>query len=129
MGIAPLVIGIFFFGSVQLISVGILGEYIGSIHTHVQKRPLVVERERVNFEHEPGLPATEPMREASRTRCMDNAPKAEARNAARNLILQWILPADARGGAALLRPARRRLVARVDRHRGRALGIPRSRAR
>jgi glycosyltransferase involved in cell wall biosynthesis len=67
VGIAPLVIGIFFFGSVQLISVGILGEYIGSIHTHVQKRPLVVERERVNFEHEPGLPTTEPIREASRT--------------------------------------------------------------
>jgi hypothetical protein len=56
VGVAPLVIGIFFFGSVQLISVGIIGEYIGSIHTHVQKRPLVVERERVNFEYEPGLP-------------------------------------------------------------------------
>ena len=54
---APLVIGIFFFGSIQLISVGILGEYIGSIHTQVQKRPLVVERERVNFEFEPGPPA------------------------------------------------------------------------
>jgi len=59
VGIAPLVIGIFFFGSVQLISVGILGEYIGSIHTRVYKRPLVVERERVNFEYEPGLPAAE----------------------------------------------------------------------
>jgi glycosyltransferase involved in cell wall biosynthesis len=59
VGIAPLVIGIFFFSSVQLISVGILGEYIGSIHTHVQKRPLVVERERVNFEYEPGLPRIE----------------------------------------------------------------------
>jgi len=59
VGIAPLVIGIFFFGSVQLISVGILGEYIGAIHTHVQKRPLVIERERVNFEYEPGLPKTE----------------------------------------------------------------------
>jgi glycosyltransferase involved in cell wall biosynthesis len=59
VGMAPLVIGIFFFSSVQLISVGILGEYIGSIHTHIQKRPLVVERERVNFEHEPGLPKTE----------------------------------------------------------------------
>src|SRR6202050_4146424 len=54
IGMAPLVIGIFFFSSIQLISVGILGEYIGSIHTHVQKRPLVVERERVNFEYEPG---------------------------------------------------------------------------
>jgi glycosyltransferase involved in cell wall biosynthesis len=59
VGIAPLVIGIFFFSSVQLISMGILGEYIGAIHTQVQKRPLVVERERVNFEHEPGLPKTE----------------------------------------------------------------------
>jgi glycosyltransferase involved in cell wall biosynthesis len=61
VGIAPLVIGIFFFSSVQLISVGILGEYIGSIHTYVQKRPLVVERERVNFEYEPGLPKSEPV--------------------------------------------------------------------
>jgi glycosyltransferase involved in cell wall biosynthesis len=56
VGMAPVVIGIFFFGSVQLISVGIIGEYIGSIHTYVQKRPLVIERERVNFEYEPGLP-------------------------------------------------------------------------
>jgi glycosyltransferase involved in cell wall biosynthesis len=61
VGVAPLVIGIFFFGSVQLISVGIIGEYIGSIHTHVQKRPLVVERERVNFEYEPGLPFAGPV--------------------------------------------------------------------
>ncbi|MGP8247456.1 MAG: glycosyltransferase family 2 protein [Bryobacteraceae bacterium] len=56
VGVAPLVIGIFFFSSVQLISVGILGEYIGAIHTQVQKRPLVVERERINFEREPGMP-------------------------------------------------------------------------
>jgi len=55
-GMAPLVIGIFFFSSVQLISVGILGEYIGSIQTQVQRRPLVVERERVNFDCPPGLP-------------------------------------------------------------------------
>jgi polyisoprenyl-phosphate glycosyltransferase len=56
VGVAPLVIGIFFFASVQLISVGILGEYVASIHTQVQKRPLVIEQERVNFDHEPGLP-------------------------------------------------------------------------
>jgi glycosyltransferase involved in cell wall biosynthesis len=55
VGIAPLVIGIFFFSSVQLISVGLLGEYVGSIHTQVHKRPYVVERERVNFQYEPGL--------------------------------------------------------------------------
>jgi len=36
--------------------VGILGEYIGAIHTQVQRRPLVVERERINFDREPGLP-------------------------------------------------------------------------
>ena len=58
-GTAPLVIGIFFFGSVQLIAIGILGEYIGAIHTQVQKRPLVIERERINFEYEPGLPKAE----------------------------------------------------------------------
>jgi polyisoprenyl-phosphate glycosyltransferase len=56
VGIAPLVIGIFFFGSVQLMSMGILGEYIGAVHTQVMRRPLVIERERVNFEHEPGMP-------------------------------------------------------------------------
>jgi len=55
VGVAPLVIGIFFFSSIQLISVGIIGEYIGAIHTQVHKRPLVVERERLNFEYEPGV--------------------------------------------------------------------------
>ena len=49
---APLVIGLFFLGSVQLLSMGILGEYIGSVHTQVQKRPYVVEKERINFENE-----------------------------------------------------------------------------
>ena len=50
VGIAPLVIGIFFFGAVQLFFTGILGEYIGAIHTQVLKRPLVVEKERINFD-------------------------------------------------------------------------------
>lgn len=56
VGIAPLVIGLFFLGSVQLLSMGILGEYIGSIQTHVRKRPHVIERERINFEFPPGAP-------------------------------------------------------------------------
>jgi glycosyltransferase involved in cell wall biosynthesis len=56
VGMAPVLIGIFFFASVQLISVGILGEYVAAIHTQVQKRPLVIEQERVNFEHPPGPP-------------------------------------------------------------------------
>lgn len=50
LGLAPLEIGLFFFGSVQLFFIGILGEYIGAIHTQVQKRPHVVELERINFE-------------------------------------------------------------------------------
>jgi polyisoprenyl-phosphate glycosyltransferase len=50
LGTAPLVIGVFFLGAVQLFFVGILGEYIGAIHTQVHKRPLVTEKERVNFE-------------------------------------------------------------------------------
>jgi len=49
VGTAPIVIGIFFFSAVQLFFIGILGEYIGSIHTQVLKRPLVIEKERINF--------------------------------------------------------------------------------
>ena len=52
LGLAPLEVGLFFFGSVQLFFIGIVGEYIGSIHTQVHKRPVVVERERINFEPE-----------------------------------------------------------------------------
>lgn len=52
VGIAPLVIGIFFLGSVQLICIGIVGEYIGAIHTQIMRRPLVVEKERINFNSE-----------------------------------------------------------------------------
>lgn len=58
VGMAPLVIGLFFFISIQLVSIGILGEYVGSILTQVQRRPYVIERERVNFEYGPGTPAT-----------------------------------------------------------------------
>lgn len=50
LGMAPLVIGLFFFSSVQLFFIGIIGEYVGSIHTQVLKRPLVVEKERINFD-------------------------------------------------------------------------------
>ena len=57
VGIAPVVLGMFFLGSVQLIALGIIGEYVGSIHTLVLKRPLVTEKERINFEAAP--PATE----------------------------------------------------------------------
>jgi polyisoprenyl-phosphate glycosyltransferase len=56
VGVAPMVIGVFFFLSVQMLFMGIIGEYIGTIHTLVQKRPLVVEQERINFEYGPGQP-------------------------------------------------------------------------
>jgi hypothetical protein len=49
VGQAPLVIGLFFFASVQLFFLGIVGEYVGSILTQVRRRPLVIEKERVNF--------------------------------------------------------------------------------
>lgn len=48
-GMAPILLGIFFFASVQLFFLGIIGEYIGNIYTQVQKRPHVIEKERVNF--------------------------------------------------------------------------------
>jgi hypothetical protein len=68
LGTAPLLIGMFFLGSVQIFFIGLIGEYVASIHTQVLGRPLVVERERVNFdasdtitgetvfEHDPGSP-------------------------------------------------------------------------
>lgn len=50
LGIAPVAIGLFFFSSVQLFFLGILGEYLGSVYSQVHKRPLVVEKERINFD-------------------------------------------------------------------------------
>jgi hypothetical protein len=50
IGIAPIIIGLFCVASVQLFFLGILGEYVGSIHTQVRNRPLVIEQERINFD-------------------------------------------------------------------------------
>ena len=49
LGEAPLILALFFFSAVQLIFIGIIGEYVSAIYTQVRKRPLVVEKERVNF--------------------------------------------------------------------------------
>jgi glycosyltransferase involved in cell wall biosynthesis len=57
VGIAPIIISLFFFSSVQLFFIGIIGEYIGAIHTYVQKRPLVIESESINFD-KPTVSAT-----------------------------------------------------------------------
>jgi len=46
-GSAPMLIGLFFFSSVQLFFIGLLGEYVGAVLTYVQKRPLVIEGERI----------------------------------------------------------------------------------
>ena len=51
-GMAPMVIGLFFFAAVQLIFIGIIGEYIGAIYTQVKGRPLVIEKERINFDED-----------------------------------------------------------------------------
>lgn len=48
-GIAPMVIGMSFIGSIQMCFIGLLGEYVMSIHTRIMHRPLVVEEERINF--------------------------------------------------------------------------------
>jgi len=49
MGMAPVLIGVFVIGSVQLFFIGLLGEYILNINTRVMKRPLVIEEKRINF--------------------------------------------------------------------------------
>jgi glycosyltransferase involved in cell wall biosynthesis len=50
VGTAPVTIGLFFFASVQLIFLGLIGEYISMIYIHVLNRPLVYEKERINFD-------------------------------------------------------------------------------
>jgi glycosyltransferase involved in cell wall biosynthesis len=49
VGMAPIVIGLFFFSAVQLIFIGIVGEYVGAILAHVKGRPYAIEDEKLNF--------------------------------------------------------------------------------
>ena len=51
-GVAPMVIGMFFLGALQLFFIGFLGEYVLSINSRVLDRPLVVEEERLNFDED-----------------------------------------------------------------------------
>lgn len=51
-GMAPLLIGMLFLGSVQIFFIGLVGEYILTINSRVMKRPLVIEEERLNFDEE-----------------------------------------------------------------------------
>jgi polyisoprenyl-phosphate glycosyltransferase len=48
-GVPTLIVSLFFFSGLQLFFFGVLGEYISAIHSQVRKRPLVIERERINF--------------------------------------------------------------------------------
>ncbi len=56
-GMAPLLIGMFFIGSVILLFLGIMGEYILSMNQRILRRPLVIEEERINFDEEKSRPA------------------------------------------------------------------------
>lgn len=49
-GMAPMVIGLFFMGGIQLFFIGLMGEYIMNMNARIMNRPLVVEEERLNFE-------------------------------------------------------------------------------
>lgn len=50
VGLAPIIIGIFFVSSIQIMLLGLMGEYIGIILMHQRNMPLVVEKERINFD-------------------------------------------------------------------------------
>ena len=49
--LAPIVVGFFLFSSVQLFFIGMLGEYVGATHTQIMHRPMVFEKERINFDN------------------------------------------------------------------------------
>ncbi|MBQ9688809.1 glycosyltransferase family 2 protein, partial [bacterium] len=49
LGIAPIIISILFLGAIQLFCLGVLGEYVGAIYTRIDRKPIVVEKERINF--------------------------------------------------------------------------------
>ena len=57
VGVAPMLIGIFFLMSIQMVFMGLIGEYVGAIYTKVQQRPYAVEQQRINFEYPPEPPS------------------------------------------------------------------------
>ena len=50
LGLAPILIGMLFLGAIQIFCLGLIGEYIGVIFDYVRNRPLVIEKERINFD-------------------------------------------------------------------------------
>jgi len=66
-GMTTVIVALFFLSGMQLAFIGILGEYVTSIHAQVRKRPLVVERERINMGERAVAPAADnPVRELQR---------------------------------------------------------------
>lgn len=57
-GISTLIVAVFFFSGLQLFFMGLIGEYILAIYGQVRNKPLVIERERVNFEEARPAPAS-----------------------------------------------------------------------
>lgn len=77
VGIAPLVIGVFLLGSLQMVFLGIIGEYVGNIFTQVQARPYVFEDERINFEHPIGLPLQDDPFRSTGTNTLGNSGRSQ----------------------------------------------------
>lgn len=61
LGQAPLLIGIFLFGSVQILIAGLIGEYVASLHQRAQNHPHVVELYRINFPEDSPSASTDPV--------------------------------------------------------------------
>jgi hypothetical protein len=61
VGVAPMIIGLFFLQSIMLVFLGVMGEYVGAIYTQLQHRPYAVELERINFELPAGVPRQIPV--------------------------------------------------------------------
>ncbi len=61
VGVAPMIIGLFFLQSIMLVFLGIMGEYVGAIYTQLQHRPYAVELERLNFDTPAANPRQEPV--------------------------------------------------------------------
>ena len=73
-GMSTLIVSLFFFSGVQLFFLGAIGEYISAIHFQVRKRPLVIERERINFP-----PPRPPLKETAVTACGATSPFSNER--------------------------------------------------
>ena len=89
-GMAPMLIGMLFLGSVQIFFIGLLGEYILSINQRVMKRPLVVEEERLNFSKQPGQDAGEnsALEQPEQAVSEDSSPKQPEQVAGENSALE-----------------------------------------